>query len=108
MRIIQMPMLMSVFVAMLSWGALTSIASADQGPAPPLPAPPATQIITGDILNIEGEHVVVKDTSGHEVLLRVSKDTRMDRLKVGDKVNATVTADGHAESVEVQMPHISP
>ena len=73
-------------------------------PAPPLPAAPAVQTIKGDILNIEGEHVVVKDMSGHEVRMHVSKDTHMDRVKVGDKVNATVRADGHAESLQVQLP----
>jgi hypothetical protein len=96
-----------VVTAFLTCIGSQTMAVAEQAPAPPLPAAPASQTIKGDILNIEGEHVVVKDISGHEIELRVSKDTRMDRLKVGDKVNATVAADGHAESVEIQTPPTS-
>jgi hypothetical protein len=75
-------------------------------PAPPLPAPPAQQTIKGDVLNIEGEYLVVKDMSGHEIRLHVNKDTRTDnnRLKVGDKISAVVAPDGHAESISLDLP----
>jgi hypothetical protein len=89
-------------------GTFTVLAGAETTvtppPPPPLPAPPAQQTIKGDILNIEGEHLVIKDMSGHEIRLRVDKDTKMERVKVGDKIIAMVAADGHAESIQVQLP----
>jgi hypothetical protein len=93
----------SLAVLLFSWGAPLQTSAADSMPATPLPAPSSLQTVKGDILNIEGDQVVVKDISGHEVRLHITKETRMDRLKVGDKVNAMVTADGHAQSVEIQM-----
>jgi hypothetical protein len=91
-------------MVLLVAGATASAGAAETMPPPPTPAPPAIQTITGDVLNIEGEFVVIKDLSGHEVRLQVDKETRMDRLKVGDKVAAVVKSDGHAESITVQLP----
>jgi hypothetical protein len=84
--------------------------SAQPVPAPPLPAPPAQQTIKGDVLNIEGEYLVLKDISGHEVRLHMNKDTRTDnnRLKVGDKIAAVVGPDGHAESISLDVPPAKP
>jgi hypothetical protein len=74
-------------------------------PTPPLPAPPTQQTIKGDVLNIEGEYLVVKDMSGHEVRLHMNKDTRTEnRLKVGDKIAAVVSPDGHADSITLELP----
>lgn len=54
---------------------------------------------------IEGEFYFVKDTSGHEVRLHVSKETKVeDRIKVGDKIEARVTSEGHAMTIAVQIP----
>ncbi len=61
--------------------------------------------IKGDVQLIEGEFYFVKDVSGHEVRLRVNGETKLeDRIKVGDKIEANVTSDGHATSVMVQIP----
>jgi hypothetical protein len=79
-------------------------------PTPPLPAAPAQQTIKGDVLNIEGEYLIVKDMSGHEIKLHVNKDTRTDnnRLKVGDKIAAVVGPDGHAQSIALELPPAKP
>jgi translation initiation factor IF-1 len=62
-------------------------------------------IVKGDVQLIEGEFYFVKDTSGHEVRLRVNGQTkREDRIKVGDKIEARVTPQGHATSIAVQIP----
>jgi hypothetical protein len=94
----------TVLLAIVSIGSPTAADTTTPSPAPPLPAPPAQQTIKGSVLNIEGEFIVLKDISGHEVRLHVDKDTRMERLKVGDTVEAQVKPDGHAESVMVQLP----
>lgn len=62
-------------------------------------------LIKGDVQLIEGEFYFVKDTSGHEVRLHVNKETKMeDRIKVGDKIEARVTSEGHAMTMAVQIP----
>jgi|SRR5215831_11403640 len=63
------------------------------------------QIVKGDVLMREGEFYIVKDTSGHEVRLHVNKETKLDGpVKVGDKIEARVTSEGHATSLTVQIP----
>jgi translation initiation factor IF-1 len=64
-----------------------------------------SRVVKGSVLDQEGDYYVVKEMSGHEVRVHVSKETKMeDRIKVGDKVEAQVTADGHAQSIRVQLP----
>ena len=63
------------------------------------------QIVKGDVLMREGEFYIVKDTSGHEVRVHVNKETKVDgTVKVGDKIEARVTSEGHATSLTVQIP----
>jgi len=64
-----------------------------------------TNIVSGDVLNIEGDTYTIKDKSGHEVPLRVNGQTKHeDRIKVGDKVQVQVGSDGVAQSIRVQLP----
>ena len=52
--------------------------------------------IKGDVQMIEGEFYFVKDTTGHQVRLHVNNETKLeDRIKVGDKIEARVTPEGH-------------
>ena len=61
--------------------------------------------IMGDVQMIEGEFYFVKDTTGHQVRLHVNNETQLeDRIKVGDKIEARVTSEGHALSITVQIP----
>lgn len=63
------------------------------------------QVVKGDVLMREGEFYIVKDTTGHEVRLHVNKETKLDgHVKVGDKIEARVTSEGHATSLMVQIP----
>ena len=66
---------------------------------------PSELIIKGDVQLIEGEFYFVRDTSGHEVRLHVNNETKLEgKLKVGDKIEARVTSEGHATSIIVQIP----
>jgi len=59
-----------------------------------------SKIVEGDVLKIEGEFYTVHDTAGHEVRLHVDKATHLEgTFKVGDKVEAYVTGNGHARSM---------
>ncbi|MEP6601872.1 MAG: hypothetical protein ABJB49_08675 [Nitrospirota bacterium] len=61
----------------------------------------AAQTVTGEILKVEGENYTIKDASGKEVRLHVDKTTKTQgTLKVGDKVEAEATAEGHATSIK--------
>lgn len=61
--------------------------------------------VMGDVQMIEGEFYYVKDTTGHQVRLHVNNETKLeDRIKVGDKIEARVTSEGHATSITVQIP----
>jgi len=62
-------------------------------------------MVRGDVLLIEGEYYFVKDTTGHEVRLHVNSETKSeDRIKVGDKIEARITSEGHARSITLQIP----
>ena len=88
-----------VFVMALSVGiASLSYAAADM-------AAPGAQTVTGDVLKIEGEFYVVKDTSGKEVRLHVDKTSQLDgTFKAGDKIEAQATDKGHASSIKQATP----
>ena len=63
------------------------------------------QIVKGDVLLKESDEYVIKEMSGREVRVHVNADTKKDGvIKVGDKVEVTVTREGHATSITQQIP----
>ena len=64
--------------------------------------------IKGDVLYWEGDELVVREMSGHEVRLRVTPETKIQgtssKLKTGDKIAAKVAPDGPAVSITLQIP----
>lgn len=66
----------------------------------------AGQTVKGDILYIEGEYLVVKEVSGRESRVHVNGETKLvgvaGKLKAGDKIEATLTPEGHATTVALQ------
>ena len=68
-------------------------------------AEPSSQTVKGDLLKIDGEFYVVKDTAGKEVRLHVDKTSELeDTLKAGDKIEAQATDKGHASSIKQAKP----
>ena len=68
-------------------------------------AEPTTQTVKGDLLKIDGEYYVVKDTAGKEVRLHVDKTSQLDgTFKAGDKIEAQATDKGHASSIKQAKP----
>jgi hypothetical protein len=67
--------------------------------------------IKGDVLYWEGDELVVREMSGHEVRLRVTPETKIQgasgKLKTGDKIAARVAPDGPALSITLQIPDVS-
>ena len=79
--------------------------------AEPSQAPPQTTAgseIKGDVLYWEGDELVVREISGHEVRLRVTPETKIEnasgKLKTGDKIAAKVAPDGPALTITLQIP----
>jgi hypothetical protein len=64
--------------------------------------------IKGDVLYWEGDELVVREMSGHEVRLLVTPDTKIQgaigKLKTGDKIAAKIAPDGPALSITLQIP----
>jgi hypothetical protein len=68
-------------------------------------AAPNTQTVNGDLLKIDGEFYVVKDTAGKEVRLHVDKTSQLDgTFKAGDKIEAQATDKAHASSIKHAQP----
>jgi hypothetical protein len=69
-----------------------------------------TQVIKGDVLYWEGQELVVKEVSGREVRLHVNGETKIQgvagKLKTGDKIEASVTPQGHATGISLQLPSL--
>jgi hypothetical protein len=67
--------------------------------------------VKGDVLYWEGDELVVREMSGHEVRLRVTPETKIEgasgKLKTGDKIAARVAPDGPALSITLQIPDVS-
>lgn len=95
-----------VVVALWSLGMVTFSHAADSLPGDSSKTMAVSeQIVRGDVLMREGEYYIVKDITGHEVRLHVTIETKLaGTLKVGDKIEARVTAEGHAMSIMLQIP----
>ena len=85
--------------------ALLGIGMAGTGIAADAAQGGSEQIVKGDVLLKEGEEYVIKEISGREVRVHVNAETKKDGvIKVGDKIEAAVTRDGHALSIKQQIP----
>ncbi len=66
---------------------------------------PGEEVIRGEILKIEKEAYVIKDTDGKEVRLKVTDQTIVrDEFKPGDKVQAHVDKSGVASVIKYMPP----
>ena len=93
----------AVLAMLLAFGMATGSNAAD--PSKPAEmgksSAAAASTVKGEVLKIDGEHYTIKDASGKEVGIHVDKSTKTDgSVKVGDKVEAQTTAEGHATSLK--------
>jgi hypothetical protein len=97
-RIMKLLLIVTVYV-------LLSMGMAGVGLAQNAPQGAAEQVVKGDVLLKEGDEIIIKDISGHEIRVHVSPETKKDGvIKIGDKIEATVTREGHAISIRQQIP----
>lgn len=68
--------------------------------------------VRGDVLYWEGEEIIVKEMSGNQRRLHVTKETKLvgviSVLKPGDKISAQVDPDGHARVITLVVPDGNP
>ena len=98
-----MKRLIGLFVIALALSAgMVSISYA----ADDMAAPGSQNAIKGDLLKIDGEFYVVKDTAGKDIRLHVDKTTKLDgaAFKAGDKVEIQATEKNHAVSIKHAQP----
>ncbi len=90
--------------AMLATGSVLSIvADAQIERTPGGRADKTATSVTGELLRIEGQNYIVRDTFDKEVRLRVSSETKMLGAppKVGDRIEAKVSEGGQATTLQV-------
>ncbi|HEY3196530.1 MAG TPA: nuclear transport factor 2 family protein [Nitrospirales bacterium] len=56
----------------------------------------ARYMVEGDLIKTDGDIYVIADSLGNPIQLKVTKDTRAENYKIGDKVKAEFSPDGHA------------
>ena len=56
--------------------------------------------IKGTVMKMEGEYYSIKDIDGKESKIHVDKSTKLDKVVVGDKVKAYITAQGHTTTLQ--------
>jgi hypothetical protein len=56
--------------------------------------------VKGTLMQINGEHYVIKDDNGKEVRVHVDTSTKMDKVVKGDRVKAYITEKGHATTLQ--------
>jgi hypothetical protein len=93
---------MKKLIGLLGFAAILSVGMAPLTYATEPKAEPGSQaVIKGDLLRIDGEFYVVKDTSGKEVRLHVDTTSRLEgTFKAGDKIEAQASDKGHALSIK--------
>jgi len=92
---------MKKLIGLLAFAAILSVGMAPLTYAAEPMAEPGSQAVKGDLLRIDGEFYVVKDTSGKEVRLHVDATSRLEgTFKAGDKIEARASDKGHALSIK--------
>jgi hypothetical protein len=92
---------MKKLIGLLAFAAILSVGMAPLTYAAEPTAEPGSLAVRGDLLKIDGEFYVVKDTSGREVRLHVDTTSRLEgTFKAGDKIEAQATDKGHALSIK--------
>jgi uncharacterized protein YpmB len=56
--------------------------------------------VKGTLMKTEGEYYWIKDDDGKETKIHVDMSTKMDKVRVGDKVKAFLTEKGHATTLQ--------
>ena len=68
-------------------------------------SPPAS--FEADLLKIDGDRYLVKDTAGRERQIHVGRDTEVfDYVQAGDRIQLRVQPDGHAQAIVIVMSGI--
>lgn len=93
---------MKRLIGVIALTAVMGFGMATLGYADTQPTDSIPQIVTGQVLKIEGDFFTLKDTAGQEVRFRVTKDTEFfGSFKPGDIVEARLTSEGHAKSIMI-------
>ncbi|HEX9155803.1 MAG TPA: hypothetical protein VF819_09570 [Nitrospira sp.] len=92
--------------AFVLWG-LWTIPLSFSGPGQNQNAPSPPPSFEADLLRIDGDRYLVKDTAGVERQIHVGRDTEVfDHVQAGDRIQLWVQPDGHAQAIIIVMSGI--
>lgn len=80
--------------------ALAGDPMADKEAKPAMKERLMEKAVKGDLLRVDGEQYIVRDSDGKEVRLHVDQTTKMDKVIPGDKVKAYITDQGHVTTLQ--------
>lgn len=87
-----------ILVLLLTGEAAAPTLATERKPA--RPQAQVHEIVTGELLGVEGRFAVVKDSAGNEVRLVITNDTKLrGPFKAGGKIEVHVATDGHVISI---------
>jgi hypothetical protein len=95
--------LIALLIIILSTAVACAAESTSQTQKPPATAaqPAGAQEIHGELLMIDKDHCLLKDSFGKEVRLRITASTKLEgEPKAGDKVAVSVMEGGMATSIK--------
>jgi len=93
---------MKRLIGVIALTAVMGFITGTSGYADTQPSVSIPQVVTGEVLKIEGDFFTLKDAAGKEVRFRVTKDTELfGSFKAGDIVEARLTSEGHAKSIMI-------
>ena len=90
-------------MVLVLWG-FSTVPLAISGPEQHLSTPPPPPSFEADLLRIDGNRYVVKDSAGVERQVLVGKDTEIfGQVKAGDRIQLWIQPDGHAQTITIIM-----
>src|SRR5262245_4301111 len=101
MRIQTILMLTTVVLLNLTMvAACTKNASERRAASPTMSERISKEYVSGRVNDIGTKYVSIKENNGESRRVRVDDNTKMDLVAIGDNVNAYVSEDGYASTIQ--------
>jgi len=100
-------LILSIFVSLVASLGMGMVAWADDPMSQKEATPDLKERVTkdavkGTLIKMDGEYYWIKDNDGKETKVHVDMSTKLDKVKVGDKVKAYITDKGHVTTLQRQ------
>jgi hypothetical protein len=99
-KIVVSVMFVAFISSMSAMGAWAADPMSQKEATPDLKERLLKDAVKGTLMQINGEHYVIKDDDGKEVRVHVDTSTKLDKVVKGDRVKAYITEKGHATTLQ--------